>query len=229
MGSSRSGSSITSKLSLSLYAPANNALRRSSRMEGFGSWSADETVSTSPTESTSKPKHPPELSSTRMSCGALLRRQAQQLAQAHRGEHVAAIVNQPAHKAGRQRNRLRPRRANDFKNVGDGNAEQGLSQAHGTHLHHVRRRFSLRFNATLAVLMPRSPLSGSTQRESPRRQAAAARCPDRPRRSRGPSAASRRRRAARFPPRTGRRPRPHPARAKPRCPHDDCPRGRPPR
>ena len=46
-----------------------SALRRSLIVEGFGSKSADETVRTAPTESTSRPKLPPALSMTSMSCG----------------------------------------------------------------------------------------------------------------------------------------------------------------
>ena len=71
--------------------------------------------------------------------GTIFRRQAQQLAETDGGQHVAAIVNQPAHKDGRQRNRLRARRAHNFENMGDGNAEERLSQADGTDLNQRRR------------------------------------------------------------------------------------------
>src|ERR1035438_6574721 len=90
-----------------------------------------------------QPKAPTRALQNQNVLRAILGRQAEQLAQAHRGEYVAAIVNQAAHKRGSQRNRLRPRRAHDLKNVGDGHAKQRRPQPHRAHFHQRRRRLPL--------------------------------------------------------------------------------------
>ncbi len=122
---------------------------------------------------------------------ALFGRHTQQLAQAHGGQHIAAIVHQPADKDRRQRNRLRTRRADNLQDVSDGHAEKALPRR----TVHISTRdaaaaFSLRLigtvdvSAAATVLMPLSPQSGSIQRMPVRRRAAGPRRPGQPRRLR---------------------------------------------